>query len=814
MLEFVRGRLAGALWVALCAGLLFHWQRYALLPVDLLPSNFMVLWGAWVLLAGAVALSVPSLWQVSALWLATMALLPFDLWPLALLLFGGVPLLVRSHRKWCWCAAVVLAIPALLYVSNERIYGPLNEDAVAAIMQTRPHEAFDYARQLLTPGMLAAWLAYAVALGLVLRRMGSRTAPKRSPAGLLAAVLCVLLVLPGALTRAQVVKIALRSDPTRMSFGSPPDGPHVDAAHADLDVVLLVGEATARGFWSLYGFPVQTTPHLDARRDELVIFTDAVSSHSHTVPSLRNLFYRDTPSVSPSQESRQVSLVDLLRRAGVRVLWYSAQEAMGPWAAPITRLGEAADTHQYLNKQSGFGFLGEAPSAHPDRLAHAAVLRSLAVPATGPRLLVHHFYAAHSPYCAHVPDESLPVPLRDGEAFFGEGPDFSANLRCYADAMRMVDELVSSTMDAAARSKRPTIVLFSPDHGEAPELGTGHNSQRHSAHHVEIPMVVYFNAAAQRAQQPLYEVLQRRRGLPFMNEWLFELLLDFYGLPGDGLLLRTRSPASPDYHPPARILFADTRRWNYDQREPSRPMDVLSDTRLSLRLLHEQGNVGPTIFAHRVDTQGKALAARDLFDGVEMDIVFDPALQTLLVNHPPKRPTGLLLADQLAALGAQPRLRVWLDMKNPTAENAPQILQQLDALDRQWRIRDRAIVELPSSLDATTLDSYARAQWRVSLYLPDDLVGCNVAPPGDASCTKRVSDWMARAVTAKATYFSFDRASWPAVKSFVVPHMPAGMRLLSWDLSLRSDRPDLVEQLQRLPPLDGFIVPFRTAFDR
>jgi len=638
------GRLAELTWVVFCAAQAFHWMRYFLLPTELNPKLLVALWGAWVL-AAAVAGSLLSraASRRFALWICALGLLPLDLFALAIAVFV-LPVTSTPKRIARGIAVLLalLAIPLVLYTCNERIYGPLTEDAVLAVLQTRANEGFDYARQLLTAATGVAWACYALSLWLCLRARSESKEPQ-SLAGrsvLAALALLFLLAIPGTFTRMQTVRQALASGQMDLAqFGSPPAGARAGAARQDLDVVLLLGEATGREYWSLYGYPAPTTPALQALGGDLAVFPDVVSSYSHTVPSLRAMLYRDTEAQYPTTESKRVSLVDLLQAHGVAVNWYSAQEAMGPWAMPITRVARSAMVSQFLNDQAGPG--GQvALGKDPDRLADAALLRGLNAPAHGSRLFVHHFMAAHSPYCAHQPAHATPSLSLRGPALFGDGTDFSADVECYARSMRMLDEQISGDIAAVRARARPTVVIFVPDHGEAPELGTGHNSQRHSARHVEVPLVVFFNDAAHASMDTDWRNLQAHKAQPFDTDWMFEMLIGLFGVDGKGLLLQPTSPIDASYTPGARILFPDSRQWNYDVREPSRSMDILSDSRLAMQAIRANGRFKGIVFAHRVDSQAKALAARDHFDGVEQDIDLDDVTGVLKVFHPPKADTG------------------------------------------------------------------------------------------------------------------------------------------------------------------------------
>lgn len=56
----------------------------------------------------------------------------------------------------------------------------------------------------------------------------------------------------------------------------------------DIDIIIYIGESTTKSHMSVYGYYRKTTPNLDAlkNKNELLIFKDVFSTHSHTSPSL------------------------------------------------------------------------------------------------------------------------------------------------------------------------------------------------------------------------------------------------------------------------------------------------------------------------------------------------------------------------------------------------------------------------------------------------------------------------------------------------------------------------------------------------
>ncbi len=55
------------------------------------------------------------------------------------------------------------------------------------------------------------------------------------------------------------------------------------------NVILIIGESTQRGYMSLYGYPLSTTPLLDVLKQNgnLVVFDDVISPYAHTDRSIQ-----------------------------------------------------------------------------------------------------------------------------------------------------------------------------------------------------------------------------------------------------------------------------------------------------------------------------------------------------------------------------------------------------------------------------------------------------------------------------------------------------------------------------------------------
>ena len=55
------------------------------------------------------------------------------------------------------------------------------------------------------------------------------------------------------------------------------------------DVCLIIGESASREHLSIYSYPLNTSPRMQAKRDSLFIFTDAVASSTSTAQNMERL---------------------------------------------------------------------------------------------------------------------------------------------------------------------------------------------------------------------------------------------------------------------------------------------------------------------------------------------------------------------------------------------------------------------------------------------------------------------------------------------------------------------------------------------
>jgi glucan phosphoethanolaminetransferase (alkaline phosphatase superfamily) len=87
-------------------------------------------------------------------------------------------------------------------------------------------------------------------------------------------------------------------------------------------------------------------------------------------------------------------------------------------------------------------------------------------------------------------------------------------INCYDSAVRYIDDVLEGLFDRLERRERPALVVFFADHGEAPLLGSGHESRLHSHFHVEVPLLLWSNEAYKAQHADRWSSFARNRTAP------------------------------------------------------------------------------------------------------------------------------------------------------------------------------------------------------------------------------------------------------------------------------------------------------------
>lgn len=122
------------------------------------------------------------------------------------------------------------------------------------------------------------------------------------------------------------------------------------------------------------------------------------------------------------------------------------------------------------------------------------------------------------------------------------------------------------------------------------------------------------------------------------------------------------------------------------------------------------------IYAHRVNSIIKAKEIKNVFAGVELDVVFQIEQDIFDVNHPPANSIGLTLYNYISSSGINSNNSIWLDFKNLSKDNMLESLNRLEYLCEFLKLKKENIII--ESQNSEFLIVFSENGYKTSYYLP------------------------------------------------------------------------------------------------
>lgn len=688
----------------------------------------------------------------------------------------------------CTLACVPLGIVAY----NRSLGVPLGSDALFAVFQTNPVEAYGYARQFFEPRYV---LVLAVVPLLLLANNWRQEPPRRRvPAlwlgGLAAALALAVFALAPPRPAPQLWSLIGSSFTTyraelaeyRAMRAQRAEGAGTLVATRSgpgETFVVVIGESQSRDHLSVHGYVRPTTPWLEAMSsdDGFVLFENAYSNHTHT-DRVMGLAMTEASQYDDRIHYRSPSLIDVANEAGFTTYWVTNQVTIGGWDNLVTAMAEAS--HHYIGLNHHFGRTARTNVHDGETIP---VLRRIAaeVDPEANTLVFIHLMGNHNVYCERFPDEF--EAFDDAGPFVFGGPagedGFAERIDCYDNSIRYTDHVVARLLEEARKIDNLGGFLYFADHGQAVAAGTGHNSALFQYDMARIPLYAWFPDTFRASRSERFERLLDRRDAYVTNDLVYDLLIGVMGI------------ETPHYDPrndPGAAAFdlrlGDARTLHGQKR-------IADDPAVVQRQFTERVGTNRVI-AHRVNTLGKlGDAVRSGFAGVEVDLIYRPTEDGghFEPGHDDASRTYGDLESYLDVATGAGLSRLWLDIKNLGPANYRSALEELERLNVKYPdLRAMAIVE-SSTRDAWFEEFRARG-WHTSYYLPTEQI-LTAMEAADRAALERWGEAIARhARRQRVAAVSFDIRLHPFVRDHLEPRLDGDVVYHVWDLSVRAWEPD------------------------
>lgn len=531
--------------------------------------------GVWMWLAVASWLGVADLeaspllgWSPGAVWLALAALSCLKATLLWLLY------LVARPKRWSRFLMIgIIALYSLMCVTNGvvyTIYGfGISHRLMAALAQTNSRETMEFFPVLLPNvgtaltrrGLLLALLA-GYGFYIEIRRISAREffwlVGTVSVAGAVATAFAMAGMGQGRnlfLMSVRVPKNIIESrremramDELMRSLRPLPDAASVHSSQDAATIVMVIGESATTEHWGLYGYPLPTTPRLAAMKDSLIVFTDALGSSTTTAVNMERILTLMNDD-SPGEWYEYPMLLDIFNAAGYRTFWLSNQERMGVWSNSSGAMASRASRVKYVGTQSS----EDALEYRYDEVLLPEYRLALVDTARAKQITLH-LMGSHNEYRLRYPASFSRFKAEDERGLHRQKWINDRKLRTiaeYDNSILYTDSILGEVIGAVARDPKPAIFVYFSDHGE--NVYSDRDFIGRDRRHMQVPMVVYANAAYRRAFPERVERLKAACGKAFSTSGISYLLMGLSGTEYNGYDA-TRDISSPSYRQRPRYV--------------------------------------------------------------------------------------------------------------------------------------------------------------------------------------------------------------------------------------------------------------------
>lgn len=535
--------------------------------------------------------------------------------------------------RWLWVACLLL-LPFALLAPLEAFYihtygRPTFAEIIATLIATNPREMREYVGALLIPLVVTFLICMALAVAAVVYARRARLQlPGRVRIGM--AVVAALLPLAVGIHAGIAAKGAAGA---RFQAGLKQEADLVaqiqygwpfgliprlidyrrewDDMRANVDrlgnfhfhayrirpqrqrqvYVLVIGEASRRDHWQLFGYDRPTNPEL-AKTANLVRVTDLDSAWPESITAIPMILTRKPATITSFTWWKEASILRAMQEAGYETYWISNQQAIGKYDSPVSTFAFEAQHQMFLNHASW-----SVPGAYDGVLLQA--LRDVLRDSNKDLFIVLHLMGNHQSYDYRYPDAFKRWRPTESDPWQDEAADDSADdsgsdsadsasasdedsgddsaddspdpesiqrtTNSYDNSILYTDHILASIIGILRQNGAMSALWFESDHGESllsdtcQMEGHGHGT----IYEYALPVLFWFSDSYAQAFPDKLAALRANADKRTMSENTFESLADMAGVGFPG-------------HDPSWSLFSP--HWRYHPRIVNRPAQGNIDT--------------------------------------------------------------------------------------------------------------------------------------------------------------------------------------------------------------------------------------------
>lgn len=339
----------------------------------------------------------------------------------------------------------------------------------------------------------------------------------------------------------------------------------VASTHIAGTIILVIGESASRGHYSLYGYPLPTTPNLDSLRDSLAVFTDAIGSSASTAGNLERILTFKHDDATFNDWHKFPSLIDLFRTAGYKCFWLSNQERVGLWGNSSIALTAHADVITHTSGESSEDVM---LFRHDNALLPP--LEKALNDSTSHKLIIMQLAGSHADYKNRYPsgasrfNSSHILSLRHGPWLTPEKAGIVAQ---YDNSIHYTDSILGCMIRRVKTLRESAVFVYMSDHGE--NVYDDRDFVGRETRYVEVPLIFYLNSPYITGNPSAMQKLRNNAGKAVSTANIVHTLMS---LSGTTYIEYDASYDIISDHYCERPRYVDETIWKYEHKHLTSPI--------------------------------------------------------------------------------------------------------------------------------------------------------------------------------------------------------------------------------------------------
>jgi len=287
--------------------------------------------------------------------------------------------------------------------------------------------------------------------------------------------------------------------------------------------VVVIGESLNKNHMGLYGYVRETTPNLLAMKKELILYQNAYSNHTHTVPVLSQAL-TEANQYNGKNYYESLSIVNIFNKANFETYWLTNQTLYGGWDNMVSAIATESNHIVALNHTIGY----RVETQKYDGELVQNLEKILMKKSHKNRVIFIHLIGSHSTYASRYPQDKFSIfdkaTLKDREV------KNMRELNTYDNSIYYNDYVVSSILKLLQKKQGIRGFLYFSDHSEEIEKDLGHSWERFTYEMTEIPFISWFSQEYREQYSEQYSTFTQHKNKLFSNDMVYDTLIGLTGV--------------------------------------------------------------------------------------------------------------------------------------------------------------------------------------------------------------------------------------------------------------------------------------------